>query len=98
VASGRLIPEDGGDTRRPYMTDAERPSTETSTENEEAVDMRPEEERADATLEAPSTSQEPGEEPRADEPQVNDDASHHAVGIGVIDAEIPGEEGAPEAE
>ncbi|MGX9348860.1 hypothetical protein [Microbacterium sp. KNMS] len=54
---------------------------------EESVD----EEAADTILDEPSTEKDPGEEPKAPQPQEGE-PSHHAVGIGVIDAEIPGEE------
>jgi len=43
---------------------------------------------SDTVLEEPSTEKEPGEEPRAPEPR-EDEPSHHAVGIGIIDAEEP---------
>lgn len=52
---------------------------------------------SDTVLEEPSTEKEPGEEPRAPEPGEEphtpepreDEPSHHAVGIGIIDAEEP---------
>lgn len=42
---------------------------------------------SDTVLEEPSTEKEPGEEPRAPEPQ-QDEPNHHAVGIGVIDGDV----------
>ncbi|GAA4775032.1 hypothetical protein [Microbacterium gilvum] len=63
----------------------------------DALDVQPEEQRDDAELEEPSTEQEPGEEPKAPEPD-GKEPSHHAVGIGVHNAEIPGEEGADEVD
>lgn len=50
----------------------------------------PAQDPSDTVLEEPSTEKDPGEEPRAPEPQQNE-PSHHAVGIGVIDAESPDE-------
>ncbi|MDQ1126092.1 hypothetical protein QE428_001125 [Microbacterium sp. SORGH_AS 505] len=37
-------------------------------------------------LEEPSVAKEPGEEPKAPQPQ-GEEPSHHAVGIGVIDSD-----------
>lgn len=61
--------------------------TDPQNQPDESVD----EQAADTILDEPSTEKDPGEEPKAPQPQ-EEEPSHHAVGIGVIDAEIPGEE------
>lgn len=61
--------------------------TDPQNQPDESVD----EQAADTILDEPSTEKDPGEEPKAPQPQ-EEEPSHHAVGIGVIDADIPGEE------
>ncbi|MDJ1113996.1 hypothetical protein [Microbacterium dauci] len=46
-------------------------------------------------LEEPSTAKDPGEEPKASdggEDPSDDGKSHHAVGIGVVESEVPDED------
>ncbi|QLD11799.1 hypothetical protein [Microbacterium oleivorans] len=54
----------------------------------EGAEHAPDEEPSTDELEEPSVAKEPGEEPKAPEKK-DEEPSHRAVGIGVIDDEVP---------
>ncbi|MDT0182394.1 hypothetical protein AB0P19_07380 [Microbacterium oleivorans] len=76
---------------------ADNEGTENEGTDQEGTEHADPEEMPDTDeLEEPSVAKEPGEEPKAP-PQQDEEPSHHAVGIGVIDSD-PSETDEPGAE
>lgn len=55
----------------------------------EGAEHAPDEEPTTDELEEPSVAKEPGDEPKAPEKKTDGEPSHRAVGIGVIDDDVP---------
>ncbi|WP_240665925.1 hypothetical protein [Agromyces sp. LHK192] len=68
-------------------TDATNPDDDQVPEDDQ---VRGDDQVSDDELDEPSTEKEPGSEPRAEQPD-DPHADHHAVGIGIVDASLPGE-------